>query len=82
MPNKKDINPSEKSATPRKVFMGKAVLEAASKAATRKANKRAFKHVDELLVVKDGWLVRINAKGTVVKRVKQLTLTMPAKERA
>ena len=48
------------------------VLRRTSKAATAAASKRAFKQVETLLVVKDGWLVRVNSSGKVVKHVRRV----------
>ncbi len=46
----------------------------ASLAATKAASRSAFKEVDELLVVKEGWLVKVDKTGKVTKRVKKIQL--------
>ena len=66
--------PEKRRTTSPKARVGKAVLKRASKVATRKASTRAFKHVRTLLVVKGGWLVRVNARGQVVEKVKRIPL--------
>lgn len=50
---------------------GKA-MNSAFKKATKKASKEAFSIRSTILVEKDGWLVRINKAGKVVKKIKQL----------
>jgi hypothetical protein len=40
--------------------------------ATKAARIRAFKVSNTVLVERDGWLVRVNKSGKVLKRVKQL----------
>ncbi len=49
-------------------------LRRASVAATKAASKAAFAVVDTLLVVQDGWLVRVDKNGKVTKRVKKIEL--------
>jgi hypothetical protein len=49
-------------------------LRRVSAAATKSASRSAFDHVDELLVVKEGWLVKVDKSGKVTKRVKQIKL--------
>ncbi|HRP00320.1 MAG TPA: hypothetical protein PLN54_12860 [Flavobacteriales bacterium] len=45
-----------------------------SATATKSASRSAFDHVDELLVVKEGWLVKVDKSGKVTKRVKRIKL--------
>jgi hypothetical protein len=49
-------------------------LRRVSATATRSASRSAFDHVDELLVVKEGWLVKVDKSGKVTKRVKRIKL--------
>lgn len=42
--------------------------------ATKSASRSAFDHVDELLVVKEGWLVKVDKSGKVTRRVKRIKL--------
>jgi len=50
------------------------VLRRASESATKAASRSAFDHVDELLVVKEGWLVKVDKTGKVTKRVRKIQL--------
>jgi hypothetical protein len=43
-------------------------------AATKAASRSAFEEVDELLVVKEGWLVKVDKTGKVTKRVRKIQL--------
>ena len=52
-------------------MLTRALVEASAKA-TSLASKRAFEHVDSLLIAQDGWLVRVDRDGNVVERVKEL----------
>lgn len=47
-------------------------MNAALKKATRKATKEAFSLRKTLLVEKDGWLVYVNAKGQIRKRLRKV----------
>lgn len=49
-------------------------LRRASMAATKAASRSAFEEVDELLVVKEGWLVKVDRTGKVTKRVRKIQL--------
>ncbi|MBL7982043.1 MAG: hypothetical protein JNL52_09560 [Flavobacteriales bacterium] len=49
-------------------------LRRVSATATKSASRSAFDHVDELLVVKEGWLVKVDKSGKVTKRVKRIKL--------
>lgn len=50
------------------------ILRRVSATATKSASRSAFDHVDELLVVKEGWLVKVDKSGKVTKRVKRIKL--------
>ncbi|MCO5275221.1 MAG: hypothetical protein M9900_09905 [Flavobacteriales bacterium] len=49
-------------------------LRRASEKATKAASRKAFEEVDELLVVKEGWLVKVDRSGKVTKRVRRIQL--------
>jgi hypothetical protein len=49
-------------------------LRRVSASATKSASRSAFDHVEELLVVKEGWLVKVDKTGKVTKRVKRIKL--------
>lgn len=49
-------------------------LRRVSATATKSASRSAFDHVDELLVVKEGWLVKVDKSGKVTKKVKRIEL--------
>ncbi len=49
-------------------------LRRVSESATKAASRSAFEEVDELLVVKEGWLVKVDKKGKVISRVKRIKL--------
>lgn len=49
-------------------------LRRASEKATKAASRKAFEEVDELLVVKEGWLVKVDKSGKVTKRVRRIQL--------
>jgi len=61
----------------RKAPLTSKALRRASSAATQAASEAAFKVVDTLLVVQDGWLVRVDKNGRVRKRVKRIALPTP-----
>lgn len=42
--------------------------------ATKAASKSAFEVVDTLLVVRDGWLVKVDKTGKVTKKVRRIQL--------
>ncbi|MBP8878818.1 MAG: hypothetical protein KBF67_14515 [Flavobacteriales bacterium] len=49
-------------------------LRRVAETATKSASRSAFDEVDELLVVKEGWLVKVDRSGKVTKRVKRIKL--------
>lgn len=49
-------------------------LRRASENATKAASRSAFDIVDTLLVVQDGWLVKVDKTGKVKKKVKRIPL--------
>jgi len=68
---------STSSRTPRKAVkapLTSKTLRRVSATATKSASRSAFDHVDELLVVKEGWLVKVDKSGKVTKRVKHIKL--------
>lgn len=73
MATKHKATSTSKKARPKAALTAK-VLKRASKAATTAASKRAFSMVDELLVVKDGWLVEVNRSGKVLRQVRRIPL--------
>jgi hypothetical protein len=73
MATKQKAKTTSKKVRPKAALTAK-VLKRASKAATTAASKRAFSKVDQLLVVKDGWLVEVDKSGKVLKRVRRIPL--------
>ena len=63
-------NPRKAAKTP----LTSKTLRRVSTTATKSASRSAFDHVDELLVVKEGWLVKVDKSGKVTKRVKRIKL--------
>ncbi len=51
-------------------------LRRVSEAATKAASKAAFDVVETLLVVQDGWLVRVDKAGKVKRKIKRIKLPM------
>ncbi|MCO6483030.1 MAG: hypothetical protein J5I62_09570 [Flavobacteriales bacterium] len=49
-------------------------LRRAAEVATKAASKSAFEVVDTLLVVRDGWLVKVDKTGKVTKKVRRIQL--------
>ncbi|MCB0774474.1 MAG: hypothetical protein KJZ58_06230 [Flavobacteriales bacterium] len=65
-------NGSKKKMT--KAPLTSKALREASVAATEAASKAAFEVVDTLLVVRDGWLVKVDKDGKVRRKVKRIQL--------
>jgi hypothetical protein len=49
------------------------VLSKVAEKGTLKASKEAFKGQDTLLVEKQGWIVKVNSSGRVIRRVHLLS---------
>lgn len=73
MATKQKAKTTSKKVRPKAALTAK-VLKRASKAATTAASKRAFSEVDQLLVVKDGWLVEVDRSGKVQRQVRRIPL--------
>ena len=65
---------STSARSPRKAPLTSKTLRRVSETATKSASRSAFDEVDELLVVKEGWLVKVDKSGKVMKRVKRIKL--------
>ena len=49
-------------------------MDSAFKKAVRRASRRALASGDPVLTEKDGWLVYVNSKGVVTKKVRRLVV--------
>lgn len=72
MTKRKDVITERKTPTKE----GEA-MNTAFKKAVRRASKEAFALRGTVLTEKDGWLVYINAKGEVTKKVRKLEALRP-----
>lgn len=67
------VKKEKQKATPKAPLTTK-VLRRVSAEATRKASRKAFDSVAELLVVRGGWLVKVDKTGKVTKHVRKIPL--------
>lgn len=67
------VKKEKQKATPKAPLTTK-VLRRVSAEATRKASRKAFDSVAELLVVRAGWLVKVDKTGKVTKHVRKIPL--------
>lgn len=67
------VKKEKQKATPKAPLTTK-VLRRVSAEATRKASRKAFDSVAELLVVRGGWLIKVDKSGKVTKHVRKIPL--------
>ena len=64
--------PATKRQTKSPVQLNRRMLQRLAAEAVQVAAAESFEVVDTVLVARDGWLVRVDREGKVIKRVKRL----------